>query len=179
MDFQCLNSFEKYSKFDQVFLGKMGTLDESEHSIPNALMASPPFDGFWIFYLSEICKTQSHILENNGNVSQVEHVTGPIALRNAFHEYVRDNAISIARVHRFLAEHAITFDRSRLCFSKICILPSHVWYPINWKDKLHDLFRVKILADKTLLSTQEARLLFPYSDAVTYWAHSWDGSNSA
>ena len=171
LDFQCLQPLDKYLPAEAVIFGRMGTMEEFEHSIPNAMMASPPFDGFWIFYLRHICALQSRV--QDWSRTRVEYVTGPVALRAAILAYVQDPAAARAAVLEFLDTHAITFDRAKLCFHPIQLLPAHAWYPIDWNDQLHLMFRNKVIKQNLLFSLDEARQLFPHSDAVTWWMHSW------
>jgi mannosyltransferase OCH1-like enzyme len=171
LDFQCLNPFSRYCALGEVLFGRMGVENDFVHSIPNALMASPQFDGFWIFYLRHMIRLQTRTGRDGG--LGVEEQTGPVALRQAILEYVKDHNAAKNEIAAFLDEHPMAFDRSRLCFHPIRILPSRVWYPIDWSDNLHQMFRQKVFGEGLILSTEEARRLFPMSDAVTYWEHSW------
>ena len=167
LDFQCLNPLSKYCALNEVVFGRMGVENDFVHSIPNAMMASPQFDGFWIFYLRHMVRLRSQA------VAGVEEQTGPVALRQAILDYVKDHKAAREAIGAFLDEHPMTFDRARLCFHPVRILPCRVWYPIDWSDNLHQMFRQKVLGEGLLLSTEEARRLFPMSDAVTYWEHGW------
>jgi hypothetical protein len=51
--------------------------------------------------------------------------------------------------------------------SVIGIVAPEIFYPINWDNKEHDVYREK------LLSNSELENLFSNSYAVTYWMHSW------
>jgi mannosyltransferase OCH1-like enzyme len=172
LDFQCLQPFAKYCPANLVIFGRMGTVDEFDHVIPNAMMASPQYDGFWIFYLKRMVENQSRMMA--GGMSDVEHVTGPVALKSAIMDYRAGGEGSKSIVRKFLSDHAVSFDPASLCFNPLFFVPPHVWYPINWNDKLHAMFRQSVVTQGLLFPTEEARKLFPYSDAVTYWEHGWD-----
>jgi mannosyltransferase OCH1-like enzyme len=174
LDFQCLRPFNKYCVMPHLLFGRMGTFQKDEnfeHEIPNALMGSPPFDAFWLFYLSRILKAQAAMAA--GNEARVEHVTGPVALRQSLLAYTEDPGNARRMVEDFLRLHPILFPRDRLAAHTPFILPAHIWYPINWADNLHQMFRRTVLEEGYLPSLDEARALFPHSDAVTYWQRSW------
>jgi mannosyltransferase OCH1-like enzyme len=174
LDFQCLRPFDKYCVMPRLLFGRMGTFQKDEnfeHEFPNALMGSPPFDGFWLFYLSSILRAQAAMAA--GGEARVEHVTGPVALRQALLAYTEYPGSARRTVEDFLRLHPIAFPRDRLAAHAPLILPAHVWYPINWADNLHQMFRRTVLDEGYLPSADEARALFPHSDAVTYWQRSW------
>ena len=174
LDFQCLRPFGKYCAMPRLVFGRMGTFqaqENFEHEIPNALMASPPFDAFWLFYLSGILRAQTAM--TMGGEARVEYVTGPVALRQALLAYIGDPEHARRTVKEFLRLYPIAFPRERLASHEALILPSHVWYPINWADKLHQMFRRTVVEEGYLPSLEDARALFPHSDAVTYWQRSW------
>jgi mannosyltransferase OCH1-like enzyme len=173
LDFQCLRPFDKYCAMPNLIFGRMGTFsikDNFEHEIPNALMGSPPFDAFWLFYLSRMVKAQAEM--EAGGEARVEHVTGPVALRRALLAYA-DAGSARGAIEDFLRRYPIQFPRDRLVAHAPHILAPHVWYPINWADNLHQIFRRKVLEEGCLPTAEEARQLFPHSDAVTYWQKSW------
>jgi mannosyltransferase OCH1-like enzyme len=174
LDFQCLQPFEKYCAMPNLLFGRMGTFtrqDNFEHEIPNALMGSPPFDAFWLFYLNRILKAQAEM--EAGGEARVEHVTGPVALRRALLAYGADPDGARRAIEEFLRLYPISFPRDRLKAHAPHIFAPHIWYPINWADNLHQIFRRSVLEEGYLPSVEEARRIFPHSDAVTYWLKSW------
>jgi mannosyltransferase OCH1-like enzyme len=174
LDFQCLRPFDKYCAMPHLLFGRMGTFSEQEnfeHEIPNALMGSPPFDAFWLFYLSRILKAQAAM--EAGGEARVEHVTGPVVLRRAILDYVGHPESAQREVEAFLLRYPIAFPLEKLTAHRPRILPAHVWYPINWADNLHQMYRRSVLEKDPLPTIAETRTLFPHSDAVTYWQKSW------
>ena len=174
LDFQCLRPFDKYRAMPNLLFGRMGTFSQQEnfeHEIPNALMGSPPFDVFWLFYLSRIVKAQAAM--EAGGETRVEHVTGPVALRRTLLDYMDRPQNAQREVEEFLRTYPMIFPREKLSAHRPQILPAHIWYPVNWADNLHQMFRRRVLEEGYLPSTAEARELYPHSDAVTNWQKSW------
>lgn len=56
---------------------------------------------------------------------------------------------------------------------RLKLLPSQVWYPINWNNLWQQRFRRDHLKRGTLLTPDQVKALFPASHMVTYWTHSW------
>lgn len=174
LDFQCLKPFDKYCAFPNLLVGRMGTASRQEnfeHEIPNALMASPPLDAFWLFYLNRILKAQA--VMDAGGEARVEYVTGPVTLRRALLDYADHPQNARREVDEFLKAYPISFPREKLAAHRPLILPSHIWYPLNWVDNIHQMFRRRVFEEGYLPTNDEARELFPFSAAVTYWQRSW------
>lgn len=178
LDFQCLRKLDllfDQSTQGQPIVGSMGTDYTFEHSIPNAFMMSEAGDPFWLLYLSEIEDSWSR-LKNTANIhAQPELITGPIALRRTIYRMKNDVNAARQTILRFAEDKKIEgFAESKLkSLGQIDIKPGHFFYPIDWSDMIHQRFRIDFLQRRHLLSTQEARHLFPKSIAVTYWTHSW------
>jgi mannosyltransferase OCH1-like enzyme len=172
LDFHCLQGFDRiFSTPDTIFLGSMGTDPGFSNSIPNAILASPPGEGFWIGYLRNIVLHWEDLKRSRGT-PHPEIVSGPLVLRKTYLEYTALEDFKQATrafAKRFLPDIAA----SGLVFSPIKLLPGYVWYPLDWSDNIHQRFRQDYLQSDRLLTTEEARQLFPSSLAVTYWTHNW------
>ena len=179
MDFQCLRPLNGiFESHHGIILGKMGTDDAFEHCIPNAMMASVQHQGFWLGYLAFIEEAWLSINKERSPVFQpekflTEKTTGSIVLRKAALEYITNKTLFKDRVEEFLKRHSIVLEKS-IYFDEIAILQPHAFYPLNWNDKIHQIFKQKLLEEKQLFSKEEARKLFPSSLAVTYWTRSWE-----
>jgi mannosyltransferase OCH1-like enzyme len=96
LDTECIKNMDKVLKDKQLVLGLLGGDIEWHHSIPNAYptlhrctnlyswMASAPNHPFWQFVLKNIM-TRAHLQDQIG----VEDLTGPLALRESYLEYMR------------------------------------------------------------------------------------------
>ena len=175
LDFQCLQSLDPILKNPSLdlILGRMGTDINFIHSIPNAFMASSANQAFWIGYLAAIewawnSKKNIKSIEN-----QPEHVTGPAILRELVSIYSRQPDQFKKMILIFIQKKKLKINPDQLKFSKLTLLPSHLLYLINWNDLLHKAFRINTMKQQKIFSLAEARILFPTSLAVTYWAHSW------
>jgi mannosyltransferase OCH1-like enzyme len=164
MDFECIKPLSKYTQSEQIILGSMGVDPSFPHSIPNAMLASPPLEGFWLLYLAEIA---AH--HRQSEKREPEYVTGPVALKNCVAQYVKADAVS--KIRKFYDEFEVGVSFEHIQFSNINILPGIEWYPLDWSDPIHQQFRAHLMRNKTVLSTQEVNAIFGRSHAVTYWSH--------
>jgi hypothetical protein len=171
LDFQCLRKLADIAIAD-IVLGKMGTDDSMPHCIPNALIASAPRQGFWLRYLDAIERTWNDNREVQNVWEHPEFVTGPVVLRNAVLRYQNNKQAFIEETRAFALDRLGVAPGS-IRFGELAVLSSHILYPINWKDRIHRRFLSEVEEKNMLHSAEEARLLFPGSVAVTWWAHSW------
>lgn len=173
LDFHCLRSFDEvFSTPNTIFLGSMGTDQYFAHSIPNAMMASPPSEGFWLGYLKNI-EAAWDAKKSIANIERKpEQVTGPIVLKQTLSDYQNLEQFK-QDVLAFARRHGIRAPDGDISFSPLTILAGHIWYPLNWGDVIHQMFRRNVLAGKSVPSDEEASALFPHSMAVTYWTHAW------
>ncbi len=177
MDFQCLQPLTSiFSSNAGIIVGKMGTDDEFKHSIPNAMMASSPHQGFWLGYLAHIENAWRAVSRDQRIRVSPSKITGPVTLKEAVLEYLTNRTSFQNRVQEFISRHSLKFNGEVICYDQLCVLPSHIWYPINWNGKVHGHFREKLLKERKFLSITEAQQLFESSLAVTYWSHSWGES---
>src|SRR5262249_25408218 len=174
LDFECVKPLDDYTNSDSILVGSMGIDPEFEDSIPNAMMASPALEGFWLLYLSRIVELHELSLKRGP-----ETVTGPAVLKDCVKKYTRDRETSILQIRRFIDDYAITVDADEIRYSDIHVLPAIDWYPLDWTDYLHQQFRQELLRTGRRLTQSEVQQMFGRSHAVTYWAHSWTPRPSA
>ena len=174
LDFQCLKPLSELpANSSQVILGRMGTDPAFLHSIPNAFMASAAGQGFWLGYICAI-ENVRELTRGHAHIDKrPEYVAGPVVLRRVARAYQRNRDAFRAETLAFVRKHAFDIDPDTIAFGELALLPGHVLYPINWKDKLHRQFLTRMNRDESWLSVEEARRYFPTSNAVTYWANSW------
>jgi len=164
LDFVCLKPFDDVTKLDaDVVLGHLGEMDNpmnSNHSIPNAIMISKENADFFRFV--------TIVLQNIGNVPNIspEVATGPILLKFCLKYYttktIDDIIIKVFGKNIFEnLDGKVKFD------SNIVITSPSIFYPINWDNKNHLIYRQKPHTNAELCST------FPESYAATFWMHSW------
>ncbi len=170
LDFQCLRSFEPIFSSNRIFLGSMGTDSSMPQNIPNAMMASPIHEGFWLGYLRNIELAWNEMGRDPNIDCNPEHVTGPIVLKRTVVDYSNLDIFK-SNVKNFIDEKGL--DVKQISFAELEVLPGHLWYPLNWHDQIHQMFRQHVLENQTAFSLEQARALFPNSMAVTYWSHTW------
>jgi len=172
MDCQCLTSLSKLNSINKAVFCSMGDDLEFEHSIPNAMMASIKGHAFWIFYLYKIVTIQKNILNNNLSPLAPEFLTGPVMLKESIRDYQLISKADKSTITTFYKKY---FKSSNLIWEDLYILPSNTWFPLNWNDLNQQKFRQKILNENILFTVKEAKEIFPNSDAITYWTHTWPG----
>jgi len=176
------------------FVGRMGTDDDSPHSIPNAWMASPPAHPFFHLVLEW---ARDHIDHgSHDSPGTPEPVTGPIALRDGVLEYAKtqyhpipmngilDSGVDtgllrpINRTESYPEARAqtlrhVTFSRPH----DVVILPFYHIYPYSWQRDGSFVSDVCWSAAASFNETRCKELLavdrWP-STAITYWSHSWN-----
>lgn len=174
LDYQCLRPLkEAFGEGSALILGRMGTDDSFPHAIPNAFMASTAGQAFWLGYLATMERRWEALRSRSGIASMPEHVTGPVVLKRTVDVYRQDMPGFARTVRNFVEAYRLDVDLDRLRYDPIALQPAHKLYPLDWNDRIHQQFRVRILQSRRLLSRDEALKLFPKSVAVTYWAHSW------
>jgi len=114
-----------------VILGQMGPDLNFEHSIPNAVMASKPFQLFWlvvIILMMEKVKSRGRV----GDLGRAtpESLTGPILLHEAFDFYRSESEKNIRLRTLPIIEKLPEEISARIQAGRIELLPPDVWYPI-------------------------------------------------
>lgn len=170
MDSECLRPLESMRNMGDVIVGRMGRDNSFEHSIPNAIMASKPKQAFWLltiaFAVDRLQKSQEK------NDYRPEWLTGPILLKDAVDFYMsnsqKDVSDFILKICPELRADIATCD-----FGTIKIVAPAVWYPVNWNNFIHTIFRNKMSHEKVVLDRPTASRIFPRAFIVTYWSASW------
>jgi inositol phosphorylceramide mannosyltransferase catalytic subunit len=176
MDTECLRPLHKLTRSGDVILGQMGTDPNDERSIPNAIMASKPFQLFWLLVIALMIEKWEFYGRNKKSVGKVwpELVTGPIVLHSAFNFYRSESEQNIRVRARAVIENLPKQISAQVRAGGIELLPPDTWYPINWRNPFHNRLRTSILDHGVLPSPTQACSLFPKADVVTYWSHSWE-----
>ena len=143
MDFECYKSIDplllEYE--NEVILGRLGNKMDWKHSFPNSMLISKPKANFWIHMLNMI--VEKDIPKKIGRMA-VEHITGPVALKEAFDTYKFQSEIS-------------------------CV-PSKYLYPMNWRKRRGVVYKHNIVKKMNL---EDRRKEFPEAFAGTYWGAEW------
>jgi mannosyltransferase OCH1-like enzyme len=169
MDVQCLKSLDRYLSLSGVYLAKMGEQEDFPHSIPNAMMASSKGCGFWLFYILKMVELSYTPYTENSP----EYITGPVVLKNCALEFNSNIEKCKQVITEFINQHEIPLDVLIMDFSLVNIMEPNVWFPLNWNDDEHLEIRKKVLSNELFPNRHEALILFPGSEAITYWTHTW------
>jgi inositol phosphorylceramide mannosyltransferase catalytic subunit len=176
MDTECLRPLWTMPLKGDVILGQMGSdLICFEQSVPNAIMASKPFQLFWLLVIA-LMTEKFKLFEKNQNLKTVqpETLTGPILLHEAFNYYQSESEQNIRLRTRSIICNLPERLSVRVRVGCIELLPPDVWYPMDWTNPFHRRVRHSVLSRGMPLSPAEACSLFPEAYLVTYWTHSWE-----
>jgi len=174
MDTECLRPLLSRPFSGDVILGQMRPNLSFVDSIPNAIMASKPFQLFWLLVVAIMIEK----VERLGSVEEIrkagpEFTTGPYLLHEAFNYYrsasEEEVRVRTGNIIANLPEHVSV----RIKAGRIELLPAGIWYPLDHQNPIHWRFRKFLLRDGMRLTPAEARLLFPKANLLTYWTHSW------
>jgi inositol phosphorylceramide mannosyltransferase catalytic subunit len=172
MDTECLRPLDQFAYSGDVVLGRMGQNPALPHSIPNAMMASSPGQIFWLLVIAMAMELQ----QNHSSTEEMLHLgpevmTGPILLKAAYDCYVSSSPdVVAAKTTRVLD---MVRNGAAAQAGTIELLPAEAWYPVDWSNAWHQIFRKWMLKERAILAPAEAQRLFPRSRLVTYWTHSW------
>lgn len=160
----------------KVFLGRMGTEENDQHSIPNAWMGSTPGHPFWVLPL-ESCE------QNVGSDAQPEYLTGPPALYDRVRDYrdeydhgrgdkMDDHYGRSGWRNLYLPSR----DRHKLPPQSMVVLPFWEVYPYSWA-RDGEAYRMLCWATQNTFSAATCKqvlgLEYWGSHSITYWGHSW------
>jgi len=174
VDTECLRPLSRMPSWGDVILGRMGQDLRFAHSIPNAIMASKPFQLFWLLFIAMIAeKVESFEKDEDIGKAGPELLTGPIILHEAFDFYRSETEQNIRGRARLVIENLPEHISARIRAGRIELLPADIWYPLIWSNPVHQRFRRFLLDRKILLTPAEACAIFPKASLVTYWTHSW------
>ena len=163
----------------KAFLGRMGTDDSSDHSIPNAWMGSTPGHPFWLLPLEWTS-------EKFGQLGSAETLTGPEALYATINRYNDDfDQGQGSKMDEYYEKSpwrhlfkAGDKDVSTLPPQSLVILPFWEIYPYSWQ-RDGDMFRQFCWVLSEEFNAARCKLLLGLdhwgSHSVTYWSHSWSG----
>ena len=166
LDVECLRPLDRYLTGNDVLVGRMGQDAAFPDSIPNAIMASKPRQEFWLDVISRLLAGPAS--------GDVEAVTGPKFLKvcvDDWNEEAPNRRSGTEAVRERLRPDLAVTDATR----RITILPPNEWYPLNWSDPAHQVFRSQWL-NRAELSPVDKSLFGGESTLITYWSHSWDES---
>ena len=136
-------------------------------------MASAPREAFWLLAIS-LAMERLRQFPDAASMLEVgpEELTGPVLIRDAYLRYVRnDRHVTESYIRNALPMRDIPTD---LRWSRITLLDSPLWYPVNWANPAHQYFRKKMHRGQWTLPDRDLKALFPNSYLVTYWTHSWE-----
>jgi mannosyltransferase OCH1-like enzyme len=168
LDTECLRPLgELCAAHSGVVLGRMGDDDGFVHSIPNAVMASSARHPFWLYVFDLLMSPRTAR-------THPEDLTGSIVLKSAADAYNGEDPNDVGRIIETIRRLLPSELQPRAEALPVRVLPSDVFFPVNWANPIHEkFFRKRIIDEGNLLSKEKARTLFPNSTLVTYWAHSW------
>jgi mannosyltransferase OCH1-like enzyme len=170
MDSECLRPLEAMRSMGDVLVGRMGSDDSFEHSIPNAIMASKSKQAFWLLAIAFAADRLQQSQQRND--TRPEWLTGPVLLKDTVDFYMSHSQKEISDcILKFCPE--LQPDVASSNFGIIRILPPSVWYPVNWNNFIQTFFRNKMFREKGVLDRTNARRIFPRAFIVTYWSASW------
>ena len=174
MDTECLLPLSTMTTSGDIILGQMGRKAKSANAIPNAIMASKPFQLFWLLVIALMIEKAERVGARDLMKAGPEPFTGPVLLHEAFDLYRSESERSIrARAQPVITKLPEQLN-ARLQAGRIELLAPHLWYPLDWTNPIHKwLLRDFLLRHKTILGPADTCSLFPKSALVTYWTHSW------
>jgi inositol phosphorylceramide mannosyltransferase catalytic subunit len=172
MDSECLRSLEPMRKYGDVLLARMGADRDFEQSIPNALMASKPYELFWLLVVTMMMERADEARASMA-ASRPEIFTGPIILKDAVDFYLNSTEDSLRARCRDIVTNIPEKLRLHLHYGNLILLDPDVWYPVDWTNPFHRMLRGRILNSRRMLDRETACRLFPQAFMVTYWSHSW------
>ncbi len=171
MDSECVRPLDAMRGMGDVLLGRMGRDRQFEHAIPNAIMASKSRQALWLLTIAFAIERLKEF-QADKQKSRIEWLTGPVLLKDAVDFYMSHTPQEIRdRISKACPELAQEVGRCN--FGKIKLLPSKVWYPINWNNFLHTVLRKKMFSENGVVNEADLSRLFPQAYIVTYWTASW------
>ena len=170
IDTECLRPVVPSAASGAVVLCRMGGNPDFEHSIPNAVMASHPFQVFWLFAIKRMVDAAT--LRRSVPVGP-EVLTGPVLLKQAHDAFVAlDRTAMMAEIAPLLPLLSER-QRQRLRYARPTVLDGRCWYPLDWTNLFHKRLCNRLRTDRRILPASIGRTLFPHAAMVTYWSHSW------
>jgi inositol phosphorylceramide mannosyltransferase catalytic subunit len=172
LDTECLRPLDSVLTGAQLVLGRMGEDTQFAHSVPNAMMASAPRQLFWLLAVAMAIERIRECGGSDGMRARgPEDLTGPILVKNAYDYYTASSETAVRERAAWVLQQV--HDPASVVAGKILLLGPSAWYPLDWNNAVHDLFRREMLSKRFIPNAKLARQLFPESSLVTYWTHSW------
>jgi len=173
MDSECLRPLEGMRQMGDVLVGRMGDDPDFEHAIPNAIMASRPGQAFWLLAIAFAAQRLAQFHKSgDGRDIRPEWLTGPVLLKDTVEFYLKHTREEVqTTILKSLPEFETEIESSE--FGKIVMLPPAIWYPVNWNNFIHNVFRKKLFEADGAVESEQASRLFPRAYIVTYWSASW------
>ena len=172
MDSECLRPLEPLRDRADVLLGRMGWDNGFEHAVPNALMASRPFQIFWLLYVAIMMEKAAGASVEAMALAGPETFTGPIALKEAA-DFYRTQPDAVLDRCKPVIDALPPEWRAQIESGTLALLEPDAWYGIDWTNPMHRRLRAKILKTQRPLDRTVALRLFPKATLITYWSHSW------
>lgn len=173
LDTECLRPLLDLVNKSDVLVGRMGLDAAFEESIPNAMMASRPFQAFWLVAIAMMIERLEHAKDEDLVRSGPVLYTGPILLKDAVDYYASTSREDIERFVEPLVGKLPLFVQSKIEYGSVTVLPSECWFPIDWTNPVHRVLRREVVRARVAPNAIESAELFPSSYAVSYWTHSW------
>lgn len=175
MDTECLRPLATMPLSGDVILGQMGPDVNFAHSIPNAIMASKPFQLFWLVVIALMMEKGKSLgtIDDPRRAVEPEPFTGPVLLHEAFDYYQSESEQNIRLRTLPIVEKLPEEVSARIRAGRIELLPPDTWYPMAWINPIYNRLGSFLQKNGILLTPTDACSLFPKATLVTYWTHSW------
>jgi inositol phosphorylceramide mannosyltransferase catalytic subunit len=170
-DVECVRPLCGLRNAGDVLVGRMGEDTTFEHCIQNAMMASKPGQIFWLLTIALVMERFKRAVDlGTLDKARPEELTGPIALKAAVEYYNAHSPEQIAHRASTVLKH---FGDSSYHYGRLVVLPPDVWYPLNWNNPAHQVFRRKLSRSGKVLGESSVRRRFASSYAVHYCGAAW------
>jgi mannosyltransferase OCH1-like enzyme len=174
MDTECLRPVAPLFESGDVWLGRMGNDPDFPHSIPNAIMASRPFQEFWLLAIHLLIENAKSLGDPAAMAGKgPEAMTGPIVLKIAYDTYISPERGAVSEMIHGIAARLPPHLQPQSKESRVELLKPDAWYPIDWSNMIHLRLSCEIVDFNLILGERTKRWMFPESLLVTYWTHSW------
>lgn len=170
MDTECLRPVDPLFESGDVWLGRMGNDRHFSQSIPNAIMASRPFQEFWLLAIYLLVENAEGLDARAPRIGP-ETMTGPILLKRAYDTYMGAEGSGVRKMIQRIASRLPDNLQPRAKATQVELLEPDTWYPMDWSNIIH--LRLSREAAEFPLGKLTMRWLFARSFLVTFWAHSW------
>jgi hypothetical protein len=172
MDSECLKPLDPERRKGDVLLARMGKDPTFEHALPNALMASRPYQLFWLLYVALIIEKISEA-KSGVDPAKPEDYTGPIVLKEAVEFYCTSDEGRVRERCAGVLRNLPSAWTDRVEAGRLTILGAGEWYALDWTNPMHRKLRQTIIDQRVELPSETVRRLFPNATLITYWSHSW------